>query len=402
MRSLVSRALAVTVAVAAPSLAMPCGGEAQTANVTIQGRIQSQFSAVSGDSTGLFNPHNVVTSSFDIRRLRIQANVRIGENINLVIQPSFEMGALRMRDAYLRVLLARTPTSSFGLTLGQEKKPFNRYELTSSNTLPSIERGARFRGLATGVVPAAQSNLLEDNGYLSHDLGASADVSLLENRVQIKAGIYNGAGESANDVNNAKTFGARATATVLQDAENRPVLRLGAAFLSRDRAVTTTAGSSAFSPDSSRRTNAVGLEVEWGDFRPGPHVIADFATGKALTLGQYGFGTGRNLGNVRPNAPDSAFSTFRSLQVVAAYRVQFDDPSGTRLIKMIEPAIRLDMTDPNTGRDNDQGMLLTPVLNVYFSQSTVLRAGVDLYSYRNAAGDSKRITAVRLSWQTNF
>jgi len=402
MRSLVSRALAVTVAVAALSLAMPRGGEAQTANVTIQGRIQSQFSAVSGDSTGLFNPHNVVTSSFDIRRLRIQANVRIGENINLVIQPSFEMGALRMRDAYLRVLLARTPTSSFGLTLGQEKKPFNRYELTSSNNLLSIERGARFRGLATGVVPAAQSNLLEDNGYLSHDLGASADVSFLENRVQVKAGIYNGAGESANDVNNAKTFGARATATVLRDAENRPVLRLGAAFLSRDRAVTTTAGSSAFAPDSSRRTSAVGLEAEWGDFRPGPHIIGDFATGKALTLGQYAFGTGRNLGNVRPNAPDSAFSTFRSLQVVAAYRVQFDDPSGTRLVKMIEPAIRLDMTDPNTGRDNDQGMLLTPVLNVYFSQSTVLRAGVDLYSYKNAAGDSKRITAVRLSWQTNF
>ena len=123
MRSLVSRALAVTVAVAAPSLAMPCGGEAQTANVTIQGRIQSQFSAVSGDSTGLFNPHNVVTSSFDIRRLRIQANVRIGENINLVIQPSFEMGALRMRDAYLRVLLARTPTSSSASLSARRRSP---------------------------------------------------------------------------------------------------------------------------------------------------------------------------------------------------------------------------------------------------------------------------------------
>ena len=402
MRHLVSRSLALAVAVAALSLAMPRGGEAQTANVTIQGRIQSQFSAISGDSTGIFNANNVVTSSFEIRRLRIQANVRIGENVNLVIQPSFEMGALRMRDAYLRVLLARTPTSSLGITLGQEKKPFNRYELTTSNTLPSIERGARFRGLATGFVPAAQNNLLEDNGYLAHDLGASADVSFLENRVQMKAGLFNGAGESANDVNNAKSFGARATATVLQDAENRPVLRLGAAFASRDRAVTTTAGSSSFAPDSSRRTSAVGFEAEWGDFRPGLHVIADFATGKALTLGQYAFGSGRNVGNVRPNAPDSAFSTFRSLHAVAAYRVQFDDPSGARLIKMIEPAIRIDMTDPNTGRDDDQGMLLTPVLNVYFSQNTVLRAGVDLYSYKNAAGESKRITAVRLSWQTNF
>jgi len=398
----VQRTLVTTAAVAAAAvLTVPAArpAQAQTPSVSVRGRIQTQFSTVSGDSSGIFNPQAQVNSSFEIRRLRIQADVRIGDNINLVIQPSFEMSALRMRDAYLRVILARNATTSFGLTLGQEKKPFNRYELTSSNNLLSIERGARFRGLSTVV---AQNNLLEENGYIAHDLGASADASFLTNRLQLKAGMYNGSGESSNDVNNAKTYVGRATFTALMNAEQLPVLRVGAAFISRDRAVTTTSSSTAFSPDSSRRTSAFGLEAEWGDFRPGLHVIADFATGDALTNAAYRYTVGRNAGNLRPGTPDSAFSTFRSLHVVAAWRHQFDDPNGTRLVKIIEPALRLDMTDPNTSRDNDQGMLITPVLNVYFSQTTVMRAGLDMYRYKAADGSSRKVSAFRVSWQTNF
>ena len=389
--ALTAAALATTVSVSA--------ARAQTPSVTVRGRVQTQFSTVSGDSSSGFDPNAQVTSSFEIRRLRIQADVRIGDNINLVIQPSFEMGALRMRDAFLRVILARSATTSVGLTLGQEKKPFNRYELTTSNTLPSIERGARFRGF---TVVAAQNNLLEGNGYIAHDIGASADASLLANRMQLKAGLYNGSGESSNDVNNAKTWVGRATFTALQTADRLPVLRLGAAFISRDRAVTTAVWSMAFSPDSSRRTSAFGLEAEWGDFRPGVHVIADFATGKHLRDMSYLSTVGRNAGNLRPNTPDSAFSTFRSLQVVAAWRHRYDDPNGTRLVKIVEPALRLDMTDPSTSRDDDEGLLISPVLNVYFSRATVLRAGLDLHRYTAADGTSRSVRALRVSWQADF
>ena len=387
-----------SLALAAVALASPSAGRAQTPSVSVRGRIQTQFSTVSGDSTSVFNPHAQVNSSFEIRRLRIQTDVRIGENINLAIQPSFEMGSLRMRDAFLRVILARNPTTSFGLTLGQEKKPFNRYELTSSNNLPSIERGVRLRGVSA----VDQNDLLTENGYVSHDLGASADLNLMTNRFQIKAGLYNGSGESSNDVNNAKTYGARATFTALLNAKQLPVLRLGAGYMSRDRAITTTASSTAFSPDSSRRTSAFGLEAEWGDFRPGPHVIADYACGRNLWMSQYKYNAGRNVGNLRPGTPDSAFATFSSLQVIGAWRFQFADPNGTRLIKIVEPAIRFDVTDPNTGRDNDNAITITPVLSIYFSQTTVLRAGVDLYSYKTSDGSSRSIRAFRMSWQTNF
>ena len=382
---------------------------AQTPNIRVAGRVQTQFASYSGDSSGNWNPHAQASSGFEIRRLRIQADVRIGENVNMVLQPSFEMGALRLRDAYLRVLMARSATSGFGFTMGQEKKPFSRYELTSSNTLPSIERGIRVRGL-TGAL--AQNNLLEENAYIAHDIGASVDWYGMDNRAALKVGMYQGVGESAVDVNNAKSFGARLTGTVIQDEERLPVLRLGAAVFSRDRPITTGPTGTTFAPDSSRRSTAFAIDAEWGDFRPGLHVIADFATGEGLLPGNHCLNgatpiscrvdVGRNTTALRPGAPDSAFATFMSLQVIGAWRWQLDDPTGNRLIKIVEPALRVDYTDPNTDAGDNQSMLITPVINIYWSQTTILRAGLDILNYHDAAGASQSLTALRISWQANF
>ncbi len=395
-----------TMVLALPATLLTAGASraaAQTPNIRVSGRAQAHFSTIAGDSTSRFDPSAAVTSAFEIRRLRIQADVRIGENITMVIQPSYEMAALRMRDAYLRVGLARTGGVAFGLTMGQEKKPFNRYELTSSNTLLSIERGARLRGFSGAE---AQNNLLEENGYVAHDLGASLDGAFANGRVVVKAGAYNGSGESAVDVNNAKTFAARGVATVLADDEQRPMLRVGAGVIARDRAVCTAATGTcgAFFPDSSHRSSAVELDAEWGDFRPGLHVIADLATGD--NLGRAALRVdgprGRNFGNLRPGVADTAFTTFRSLHVVASWRWQPDDPTGGRLVKILEPALRVDLTDPDTDRDDDAGTLITPALSVHFSQTTLMRAGLDYYRYRDVTGASRSVRAFRVAWQSNF
>lgn len=392
-----------TVAAALLALVTPVAA-AQTPTVRLTGRVQAQFSTVAGDSTAQFNPHGAVTSAFEVRRLRIQADVGIGENVTMVLMPSFEMASLRVRDAWLRVRLAHGGGAALGITMGQEKKPFSRYELTSSNTLVAIERGARFRGVSGEVV--AQNNLLEENGYIAHDLGASLDAGLLGGRVVLKAGLYNGSGESAADVNNAKSYAVRTTATVLADQDARPVLRLGAGLISRDRGVCTAAGGACpgFFPDSSHRTSAFELDAEWGDFRPGLHVVADIATGdnvRASALRVNG-SQGRNFGNLRPSVGDTAFVTFRSLHVVASWRWQPEDQTGNRLIKIMEPALRLDLTDPNTDGADDAGMLITPVLSVHFSQTTVVRAGLDYYRYTDATGERRSVRAVRVSWQSNF
>src|SRR6202165_2065653 len=213
--------LAGTVAAAATAAA------AQAPTIQVQGRIQVQYRASSGDSSGNYNP-TLMSNGFEVRRLRIQTNVRFGDNMNLVIQPRFEMGALRMRDAFLRVGLS----PRFGVAVGQEKSPFQRYELTSSNTLPSIDRGVRILRLSG---KEGLNDLLANNGYgshqltayASHDLGAFVDYVGPDNKVTVKVGVQNGSRESSPDVNNAKSFFGRATAIALTKAANTPRPQLG-------------------------------------------------------------------------------------------------------------------------------------------------------------------------------
>lgn len=366
---------------------------AQAPNVRVSGRMQAHFRAASGDSTGNFNSNgNAVSSTVEIRRLRIQTDVRFGDNMLAVIQPSFEMGALRMRDAYLRVGL----TPQIGVTVGQEKSPFQRYELNSSNNLLSIERGVRILGLSGRE---GLNDLLFSNGYVSHDLGAFVDWAAPGSKATVKIGVSNGSRESVADVNNAKSFFGRATATVMVNASDQPVLQVGASFASRDRAVciTCTATTSTFYADSSKGTTAFALDFEWGGFRPGLHVIGDFATGDNVRLR---FANGRNTGNVNSTA-DSNVVTFRGVHLVGAYRIMTQG-SDTRVVKMIEPALRLDYADPNTDVSDDEGVLITPVLNIYFGNTVVLRAGLDFYSYKDAAGASQSARELKFSWQANF
>ena len=401
----IRRALGIavlTTAVGAASLA------AQAPNIQVQGRIQLQYRSSSGDSTingGVGYNRNSVNNYFEIRRLRIQTNVRFGDNINLVIQPSFEMGALRMRDAFVRVGVMR----NIFLVAGQEKSPFQRYELTSSNNLLSIERGVRILRLANRE---GLNDILTQNGYTSHDLGAGVELESNDHHFFVKGAIQGGSRESIADVNNGKSFYGRVTGVVLSNKDNQPVLQVGASFGSRDRAICSNCpagalpATPAFYPDSSKRTTAFGLDAEWGGFRPGLHVIADFATGNNVPIvqgaaaAQLRVNSGRNTANLR-NSADSNVVTFMGVSIIAAYRILTTGPD-TRLIKIIEPTVRFDYADPNTSASNDQGILITPVLNLYFANSVVLRAGMDFYMYKDVAGVSRSAREIKFSWQANF
>jgi hypothetical protein len=395
-------AAVMTAAAGAASLA------AQSPNIQVQGRVQLQYRSSSGDSTlngGVGYNTNSVNNYFEIRRARFQTNVKFGDNIYIVIQPSFEMATLRMRDAYLRVGMTR----NIFVVAGQEKSPFMRYELTSANNLPSIERGVRILGLSG---KEGLDDVLLQNGYISQDLGAAIEVQSNDRRYSVKGAVQGGSRESAVDVNNAKSFYGRVTGTVLMNQAKQPALQLGASFGSRDRAICSNCPAGAlpaaptFFPDSSKRTSAFGLDAEWGGFRPGLHIIADFATGDNVPIvqgpaaAQLRVNTGRNTANLR-NSNDSNVVTFRGLSLIAAYRIATKGPE-TRLIKFLEPAIRLDYTDPNTSASNDQGILITPVLNLYFANSVELRAGIDLYMYKDATGASKSVREIKFSWQADF
>jgi hypothetical protein len=403
----IRRALGVAVVTAAAA-AGAASLAAQSPTIQVQGRVQLQYRNSSGDSTlngGVGYNTNSVNNYFEIRRARFQTNVKFGDNIYLVIQPSFEMGALRMRDAYLRVGMAR----NISVVAGQEKSPFQRYELTSANNLPSIERGVRILRLSG---QEGLNDLLLQNGYISQDLGAGIELQSNDRRYSVKGVVQGGSRESSADVNNAKSFFGRVTGTVLMNKAKQPALQLGASFGSRDRAICSNCPAGAlpaaptFYPDSSKRTSAFGLDAEWGGFRPGFHVIADFATGdnvpivRGAAAALLRVNSGRNTANLR-NSADSNVATFMGVSVIAAYRVPTKG-AETRVLKIIEPAIRFDYADPNTSASNDQGILITPVLNLYFANSVELRAGIDFYMYKDAAGVSSSAREIKFSWQADF
>src|SRR5919112_441454 len=249
----------------AAGVAVLLGGTAVSAqttypNVRLSGRLQEQFYYFSNEEfAATVGPQSNVFT----RRARIEARGQISENVAVYIQPSFEGGrnlsgvattctstpvgpgggtpvltcrttgrsGLRLRDAYIDVRF--TPEASktaLYLRAGQEKRPFSRYELTSSNNLPSIERGA-----GQGLVARASNDLFGGAGFLSHDVGASVRLEhkLDDTRLLLlKVGAYNGQGESLNDVNNKKSFGARGSIGIT------PKLEVGGSWFAHDGIVT--------------------------------------------------------------------------------------------------------------------------------------------------------------------
>jgi hypothetical protein len=330
-------------------------------NVRVAGRLQTQmyyfgnedYAAATGPQSNMF-----------VRRARIQVNGQITETVSLVIQPSFEEGStrLRLRDAYIDVGFKRgEPNTRLTLRMGQEKRPFGRYELLSSNNLPSIERGA-----GKGLVKFSSNDLFTAAGFVSHDVGASLILNSKLGETQaltFQAGVYTGAGESKNDVNDAKSFGVRATVGVT------PKINLGASYFSHD-------GINA--ADSSYKNNAFGVDAQWG--RPGDEglfVVGDYMRGESLT--------------------DNSIN-MQGISLVGAYHIRMKDPNA--FLYAIEPAVRFDMADPDTDTDDDGGSIITAALNVYLSSRAQIRVAYENQSFQASGLNS--ISGVRTAFTVNF
>jgi Phosphate-selective porin O and P len=379
-RILSGAALAATIAVGSAS--------AQTTypNVKLTGRLQEQFYYFdNADYAATVGPKD----NFFTRRARIEARGQISENVVVYIQPSFEGGrnlsnvvttctgtpltcrttgrsGLRLRDAWIDVRFS--PEASKGalyLRAGQEKRPYSRYELTSSTNLPSIERGA-----GQGLVARASNDLFAANGFLSHDVGASLryEYKIDDTRlVTLKVGAYNGQGESLNDVNNKKSFGARATAGIYSK------LDIGGSWFAHDGIVTVGT-----TPDSAFTNYAWGVDAQWGKVGDeGLYVLGEYLDGNDAT---------------------AAKNKIRGIQGLAAYNYRFKSP--TSWLYAIEPAFRFDLADPNTSVDNDRATLITAVLGIYMSSKAQLRVAYERESFQGSVTPS--ISGVRSALTVNF
>jgi hypothetical protein len=366
--------------------AAPLVAQTTYPNVKLSGRLQEHFYYFDNeDYAATVGPQSNVFA----RRARLEARGQISENVAVYVQPSFEGGrnltnlvttcsgtplvcrttgrsGLRLRDAYIDVRFS--PEASRGalyLRAGQEKRPVSRYELTSSNNLPSIERGA-----GQGLLPRASNDLFTSAGFLSHDVGASVryeykldDVRL----VTLKVGAYNGQGESLSDVNNKKSFGARGTVGITSK------LDVGASWFAHD-GIVTVGGA----PDSTFTNYAFDIDASWG--KPGDeglYALAEYLHGNDATASKF---------------------TIQGMQAVAAYNIRMTSP--TSWLYAVEPAFRIDIADPNTDAEDDKVTTLTGVLGIYMSSRAQLRVAYERQSFQDDASPS--ISGVRSALTVNF
>ena len=361
-------------------------GQTTYPNIRLSGRLQTQFYYFSNeDYAATVGPKD----NFFIRRARIDARGQISENVAVYIQPSFEGGrtlsslattcsgtplvcrttgrsGIRLRDAYIDVRFS--PEGSKGglyLRAGQEKRPYSRYELTSSTNLPSIERGA-----GQGLAPRASNDIFGAAGFLSHDVGASVryeykidDVRL----VTLKFGAYNGQGESLNDVNDKKSFGARGTFGITSK------LDVGGSWFAHD-GIVTVGGV----PDSTWTNYAFGVDAQWG--KPGDEGL--------FALAEYLHG----------NDATAAKLTIQGIQGLAAYNIRMKSP--TSWLYAVEPAFRVDIADPNTDADNDRVTTISAVLGIYMSSRAQFRVAYERESFQGDVTPS--ISGMRSALTVNF
>jgi hypothetical protein len=362
-------------------------------NIKLSGRLQEQFYYFDNDAyAAQVGPRSNVFT----RRARIEARGQISENVSVYIQPSFEGGrslsatttctstpvpagggtptitcrttgrsGLRLRDAYVDVRFGKSGQDRPLLPGGQEKRPVSRYELLSSTNLPSIERGG-----GQGLLARASNDLFTGAGFLSHDVGASLrlehkldDVRL----VTLKVGAYNGQGESLNDVNDKKSFGARGTVGIT------PKLDVGASWFAHDGVVTVSG-----TPDSSFTNYAFDIDAQWG--KPGDEGL--------FALAEYLHG----------NDATAAKLNMQGFQAIAGYNVRMTSP--TAWLYAVEPAVRLDLADPNTDAEDDRVTTLTAAVGLYMSSRAWIRLAYERQSFQ--ADGAESISGIRSMLAVSF
>jgi len=346
------------VIVAATMGIVACAGSVQaqapsiTASVTGRAQFQWNSTSVAADEIGA----PLASSTFETRRVRLGASVRVGDWIRGFIEPDFALGRLQLKQAWVALEL----DSALVVRAGQFKKPFSVINLTSSAGHPMIERGVRIRGLSealaavnTGELSSVrgalligeQHTLLETQGYLAYDMGVSIEGRL--GRFGWAGGLFNGNGPDMRDENGGKSLATRLTYTFDAGAP----ITVGGAWSRRELNWPAPA-------DMATRTgDAFEVDVELGGLRQGWWLLAELSSGTNLATEE----------------------RFLGAQGIAA---RFTRTGGTR-IEGIEPMARVSYGDPDDTVEGDSGILLTPGLNLYFAGRNRLMFNWDVFMSEN-------------------
>jgi hypothetical protein len=308
------------------------------ASLTIGGLLQPQYGMSSIDGAD---------DDFQIRRARLRAELDVNDFVSGRFLTEFGGGPGRILDAYMSLEFSEGFTASFG----QFKRAFDIFELPSPADLPEIERDGRIEGYspcpAVGSI-CSHGRLTEQLLFAGRDVGVRVGGSL--GAVTYMATLTNGPGLNTSDENDTKSVSGRVTYAVNQD------VRISGQLALHDYV------------DVAGNATALGFggDVEVGTWRDGLHVRGSLVGGD-------------NWLDLEAGTLDPA--TFLTFQGIATYYFPLD---GSRVVG-IEPLGRLSYGDPNTGRDDDGGLLVTPGIMFYVTGRSRIGANLDIYSPQ--AGD---------------
>lgn len=335
--------------------APPVVFKANALEVSVGGRVQTQFNTTSVETEPF--------SEIVLRRVRLEATVKVNEVVSAKIQPEYAGSRVGLKDAYVR--FAFDPALSF--VAGQANRPFGTITPTSSTRILPIERGVRIRGLPNA---REQHNLVADLGYADRDVGlqlvgepAGAPLGF-----SYAAGVFNG--PARGEARELDTYQLAARAAV------RPAdpLRVGVSWSRRDFAV-----PAAGSPErlEVRRGHAWALDGEWGRYGPGLHLVAELAAG---------------------DLDPAAGAEFTGAQGWLAYRTG----AVGRGLTGVEPLLRASHGDVDGEAQRlavAGGTLLTPGINLYFGPLNRIMLNYDLWS---PGGGGGREGSFRAQFQAAF
>lgn len=316
------------------------------AQLSLGGRVQTQFNTSSLAS--------VAPSQFVIRRARIEIGVRVNEWVSGAIQPEFGGGKVELKDANLKLHL--TPGLQF--LAGQAHRPFGLLEQTSSKRMLPVERGLRIRGLGAGDEYSIVSGL----GYSNRDIGVQL-FGTPENGpmgMSYAVGWFRGPLHGNVGAQDSYQFAARTTLRPTQ------TVRIGAGWSSRD--FIREPGDT---PEL-ERGHAFEVDLEYGAFSPGLHLLAE------LTRGDLDPG-------------DDA--SFWGAHAWLAYRTE----EVNAMVSAVEPLLRVSLADTDAGDGGPVapgGTLLTPGINVYFGPLNRVMLNYDIWLGAEDSTDAQSFKAM--------
>jgi hypothetical protein len=305
---------------------------ARAADIRLGGRLHAQYSASSvGEAE----------NDFFFRRVRLIADINVTDFFSARVQPDFAGGKAALQDAYVRFNVS----DGFRVSMGQFKRAFDLFELSSSTDLSLIERDGRVEGVSscTGVGGACSySRLTEKLGFAGRDQGVKVEIS--GDAVSFQGTITNGTGINTSDENDAKSYSGRLSV----DASDNVVL--SGQFAVHDY----------LDGDENVYAPAWAADVEVGGWRDGLHLQAGIASGD----------------NWKELDASGDAVPFMAYQGVLSYYVPLDDPRWAG----VEPLARVSFADPNGDADDDGAVIFTPGLMLYVQGKNKIGFNLDVFS----------------------